>query len=320
MDFHAVCRYAAVGALAVCLLTPSGTAQPQKPLVNDDVIQMAKAGFGEELIIKAIRTHEPAFDTSIQSLIALKNAGVSEKAIAALIECQNQAGTAEPAFPGLAASPAGAPNPALPVAARSTTVVDRSGGLPVNTPALAGSRGIAGSLPAEVANMPRESGIYYREAAGFIQIFGKPVVATRMSGGLKGHLLLGLTKERAKGQLPGRHAQLQVPERQPTLYFVLPEGEAPEGFFIVEMDEKGDRREFEVASAGGFMGGKSSGLNVKHVHQLLIERVTSGIYRVRPDRELDDGEYGFLGTFARAAAGGSAAAEHVFDFGIQRRR
>jgi hypothetical protein len=35
--------------------------------------------------------------------------------------------------------------------------------------------------------------------------------------------------------LPGKQAQLQVMDRQPTFYFVMPTGQVPEGFSIVEM-------------------------------------------------------------------------------------
>src|SRR5690349_4493204 len=47
-----------------------------KSFTNDDVLQMTKAGFDEQTIVKAIQTHEPAYDTSINALVALKNTGV----------------------------------------------------------------------------------------------------------------------------------------------------------------------------------------------------------------------------------------------------
>lgn len=56
-----------------------------KPFTNDDVIEMVRAGFGEETILEAIRTNEPRFDTSVEALKALKNAGVGEKIIMAIL-------------------------------------------------------------------------------------------------------------------------------------------------------------------------------------------------------------------------------------------
>jgi Ca-activated chloride channel family protein len=58
---------------------------PSKPFTNEDVLKLVKAGFGEETILEAIRTNECHFDTSADALTALKNAGVSEKIIMAML-------------------------------------------------------------------------------------------------------------------------------------------------------------------------------------------------------------------------------------------
>ncbi len=56
-----------------------------KPFTNADVLEMVKAEFGEETILEAIRTNEPAYDTSAEALKALKSSGVSEKIIMAIL-------------------------------------------------------------------------------------------------------------------------------------------------------------------------------------------------------------------------------------------
>jgi hypothetical protein len=67
-----------------------GSAQEKKPLVNDDIIQMVKASFSEETIIKTIETSPCNFDTSVQGLLALKFGGVSEKIINAMLTAGNR--------------------------------------------------------------------------------------------------------------------------------------------------------------------------------------------------------------------------------------
>ncbi len=62
-------------------------AQAKKPLTNQDVIDMAKAGLDEKTVRTAIETGECAFDTSPQSLIFLKNAGISEGILNAMLAC-----------------------------------------------------------------------------------------------------------------------------------------------------------------------------------------------------------------------------------------
>lgn len=71
-------------AALLCYLAGFSLGQ-NKAFANDDVLKMVKAGFTEETIIEAIRTNEPRYDTSVDALVALKNAGVSERIISAML-------------------------------------------------------------------------------------------------------------------------------------------------------------------------------------------------------------------------------------------
>ncbi len=54
---------------------------PQKPanaLTDADVVKMAEAKLGDDLIISKIKTSASDFDTSIDAILKLKDAGVSE--------------------------------------------------------------------------------------------------------------------------------------------------------------------------------------------------------------------------------------------------
>jgi hypothetical protein len=57
----------------------------QQTLNNDSVINLMKAGFSEDVIISAINRSLGAYDTSVDGLIALKNAGITNKEIAAIV-------------------------------------------------------------------------------------------------------------------------------------------------------------------------------------------------------------------------------------------
>jgi len=57
------------------------TALSRHVLTNDSVIALAKAGFDELFIIERIRTSRTHFDTSVDGLVALKQAGISEDVI-----------------------------------------------------------------------------------------------------------------------------------------------------------------------------------------------------------------------------------------------
>src|SRR5262245_4686260 len=66
-----------------------------KVFTNDDLLKMVKAGFKEETIIEAIRANEPRYDTSVEALVTLKNAGVSERVISTMLAAA-RAGTSAP--------------------------------------------------------------------------------------------------------------------------------------------------------------------------------------------------------------------------------
>jgi len=52
-----------------------------QPLNNDSVVTLAKAGFDERFILELIRSSRTNFDTSVEGLVAMKRAGVSEDLI-----------------------------------------------------------------------------------------------------------------------------------------------------------------------------------------------------------------------------------------------
>lgn len=279
-----------VGVLLACAAVLIAVAFSQtRSLTNDDVIQMVKAGFDEQTIIKAIQADVPKFDTSVQGLVALKNAGVPKTIMDAILDAEARSNSPAPAT---------SPN---------------SSGTPSANPASS----TKDEWPAEVAGMYREVGIYYKENGKFMQLFGKPVVATHTGGFLKSSFTMGLSKVRSKGQLPGKHAELQLAERQPVFYFYMPENQTPDDFSVIRLETKGGERRFQVGSAGGASASVSTGLDVHKVSQILIERIAPRLYRVTPGKELEDGEYGFIGTLAAFGVGGG---EKLYDFGIHVRR
>jgi hypothetical protein len=81
-------------------------AQTRKPLTNEDIVSMTKQGFDPPLIEKAIQTGDNNFDLSAQALVDLKNAGVSQDVMAAMLSVHsNAAPAAGEAVPVAAATP-----------------------------------------------------------------------------------------------------------------------------------------------------------------------------------------------------------------------
>jgi hypothetical protein len=57
----------------------------QQTMNNESVVNLMKAGFSEDVIISAINRSLGAYDTSVDGLIALKNAGITNKEISAIV-------------------------------------------------------------------------------------------------------------------------------------------------------------------------------------------------------------------------------------------
>jgi len=111
-------RTAILGFLLVwAVLAPLVNAQTQKPLTNADIVNMTKQGFDAGLIIKAIQTSSTDFDVSAQALIELKDAGVPQPVMEAMLTAQSNKPSANVEAEHGAASPAETPSsdPSKPV-------------------------------------------------------------------------------------------------------------------------------------------------------------------------------------------------------------
>jgi len=86
------------------LLFLTGMVAAQETLNNDSIIQLSKAGFSEDMIVSTINSSPGNFDTSVDGLIALKDAGVSEKVLAAIMSKSTRGSTAPTASSTASAS------------------------------------------------------------------------------------------------------------------------------------------------------------------------------------------------------------------------
>lgn len=98
--------------LAVLLIVLPAMAQPStvtalahQPLTNESIVTLAKAGFDELFILQLIGSSRNNFDTSVEGLVKLKQAGVSQDLIRLMAMPQASA----PAAPAATAPP---PKPA----------------------------------------------------------------------------------------------------------------------------------------------------------------------------------------------------------------
>jgi hypothetical protein len=112
--------------------------QVQKPLSNQDVIDMVKAALPTSTILGAIQANPTAFDVSAAGLIKLKKAGVTQRVMDAMLTASKQGGAAAqettmPAATPRTSDPSAATQPAWPYGQMptGTTTSSAPGGMGV---------------------------------------------------------------------------------------------------------------------------------------------------------------------------------------------
>jgi tetratricopeptide (TPR) repeat protein len=82
-------RATAILWLAVILSLPVSGAFAAEVLTNETILGMVKAGLGEEVIIGKIKMSKGQYQLATNDMLALKNGGVSDKIIQAMIEASS---------------------------------------------------------------------------------------------------------------------------------------------------------------------------------------------------------------------------------------
>ncbi len=252
----------------------------QEVLTNDSVISMVKGGLSEAVVLARLRSSPANFDTSTNSLLALKKAGVSDKVIEAMVNAP-RSGAAAAAAPAPAA-----PTPASPPAA--------------SAPPPSVSASARSSAGGAAATLPRDSS-YHLNGAKYTELQPQ-VVEIEMS-----HAVFSQKSEVVLG---GRRAEYRITDKQPQFYSYY----APTEALLVKLkpgDKKNDRN-LKMGSGGYHPYGGSSRQGIRGEDRIAVksEREANGFYRITPSSPLPSGEYGFI-VLSGATAGG-----RMFDFGV----
>jgi len=280
---------------AVVMLLAS-MAFAQETMTNDEVITLTKAGLSGPIIEGKIRSSKTNFDMSTDALIKLKQAGVSDAIVAAMLEAKS-----------------GKP------------MMASGGGSISNDSATVGALGDPND-PMSKHNY----GIYlYEETDGGRKMTAlKPTVsAQNRTGGLfTSSLTYGIGKVKTKTNLPGRNAALQLQSTSPTFYFYLDITSGglntasgvpsdPNEFTLVNFNQRSDNREVTIGKSNAF--GAKGGLSDEYVVKVTAQDMGNGIFKVTPVSPLKKGEYGFMLVNSGNSNTAAGVGAKFFDFGVQ---
>lgn len=195
---------------ACCLLITMWTgvtAQQTKPLRNQDVVAMVKAGLDDPTILMAIQANQEQFDLSVPGLIELKSANVSETIIRAMADKRGSKNAAN--APTSAPSTGNVPATAVPAANRMRGPavfrpfpIDFSAEsfakIGANAPTVSDGKMFVGGgrLRLESAQQNSATIVDPLKPAGYLLVPGKPAEVKTVFQGVRGSpaLVPGLSK------------------------------------------------------------------------------------------------------------------------------
>lgn len=267
-------------AVFTVLAMPAYAQAPKETLTNDAIIELTKLGFGEALIIEKIQHSSHEFDTSLSSLKKLKEAGVSDGVIKAMVSAPSASAKEE-----------------------ALTVEDDP-----TDPISPHEPGIYCWMqkPDGVRLVQLEPSVYSQSKAG-------GWLESQLTYGLaKTKLKAVVPRPRARLRLPEARPIFYFYFEQKSAglsysHSFITGATNPNEFVLVKMKEKRDSR--EVTTAESNIISSSSGTSSADTKDFDFEKIRPGIYKVIMTTPLEAGEYCFF------YAGGQA--ERLFDFGIE---
>lgn len=280
----------ALGVLAAAFFVAAMPAAAQEVMNNDEVISLAKAGLNPSIIVGKIRSSKTNFDTSTDALIKLKQAGVSDDVVAAMLEAKSGKAMAAPVNSGSVRG-TGDPNDPMTLKNYGIYLYEMRDGSPKMT-----------QLQPNVSAQNRTGGGFTAAVTPF-----------------------GLGKVKTKANLPGRNASLQITDTMPVFYFYLDVSSGglntasgipstPNEFTLVRFNQRSDNREVTISKTNSW-GGKG-GLSDEYVVALKAEDLGNGIFKVTPQADLKKGEYGFYLVNSGNSNVNAGIGSKFFDFGV----
>ena len=263
---------------------PAAGAPGSEVLTNETVIMLVRAGLGPEAIVAKISASRGSFDTSTNALISLKQAGVPDSVIAAMLSRPKSSVAA-----GTVADNSN-PDPLVPHAPGIYVLDARGSGRMVR-------------IDPTVSNQLKTSNLWgYAFSYGISPLKMKAVIPNASA------------RVRASSRRPVFYFYFN--QNSPLAGITefsagfAATATSPNEFSLIRFDRKKDRREASVASVN--IGGLKSGISDKARVQFTYEDIAPGVFKVTPNADLTPGEYGFM--YSIGAQAGSTA--RIFDFSV----
>ncbi len=252
---------------------------------NDDIVRMAKAGLGDDVLVQTIQMEPGRYDTAPDNLIALKSAGLSDKVIAAMVAHGAAPAIHDPERATLRSRDD--PTPVRIVAPRRTDLPD----------------GVD------------EIGIYFKTTTGPQANQWQPLrterVVFRSGGAVKSALTQGILAKDMYGHIEGAKSPQVLPNGFELLIYTPPGTDGNEYDLLRLRDHKTYR---EFRTLGGGILHSTSGPGPDEV-DFSPKKIAAQLYTFTVPNDIEKGEYGILPP-GSANQRGFADTGKIFTFSI----
>jgi hypothetical protein len=221
---------------------------------NDTILRMHSAGLGDDVLLQTIQLQPGHYDTAPDDLIALKQAGLSDRVLSAM-------------------------------QAHGTGLTIRGNVVPNAVAAALRPTG-----PTPLALGIDEIGVYYKSKSGeWIELHTERVVF-KASGAVKNILSDGLLKKDMNGHLDGPRSDLVLPTGVELLIYA-PTGTDANEYDFLRLEDHKDSREFRTLTAGIFNSKTGAGRDELEFHP---NKLGPQVYTFTVPINIEKGEYGVL--------------------------
>jgi hypothetical protein len=292
----------------------------QAALTNQDVIKLTQAKMSDDIIIAKIQQSQTKFDTSVEALVALQKAGVSERVIKVMMNPAAVAEIAQPAPAKPRAVTAPAPNSTATAPANKPTEE------PVHKSLEAVAAGKPGTFllrakptpppppRAAIKAAPQNYGLYTEQGGKLIPIGRiqtkvqhskwRALVATKVP----------FVRQKIDINIPGAHSDTRVESQRPAFYAFFPPSRDVSKFKLLHCKITGQGFDQRTVSNLSIMFSREQ--NQDEILCDIGPTEHKDLYRITPREDLPSGEFSFVEGNPGAQAATNVDIIDVWDFGV----
>lgn len=286
-------------------------------MTNQDVIKLAQAKISEDIVITKIQQSKTNFDTSVEALVALQKAGVSERVIKAMMN------------PAAASQPASNPEPKTIAPARSgapSPTANKLAEAPVHKPLEAVAEGKPGTFMirakptppppprAAISAAPQNYGLYTEQGGKLVPIGRiqtkvqlskwRTIVATKVP----------FIRQKVDINIPGAHSDTRTDIARPAFYAFFPPSRDVSKFKLIHCKITGQGFDQRTVSNLSIMFSREQ--NQDEILCDIGPTNHKDLYRILPREDLPSGEFSFVEGNPGAQASTNVDIIDVWDFGV----